>query len=79
MPWGVDKANAMRGNLQEFAARLFRLHDPRLALDAEVVLDTAALGDPFTQKSGIMTTAAARNCRFSAKFRFYGVVQVADY
>ena len=49
MPWGVDEANTMRGILQELAARLLPLQNPRLALDAQVLLEPAALGDPFNE------------------------------
>ena len=49
MPWGVDKANAMRGILQEFAARLRRLQDAGLTFEPQVVLNASALGDPFDE------------------------------
>ena len=49
MAWGVDEANAMRGILQEFAARALRLQNPRLALEAQILLEPAARGDPFNE------------------------------
>ena len=49
MPWGVVKANTMRGISQELAARLFRLQDAGFTFEPEVFLNPTALGDPFDE------------------------------
>ena len=67
MLWGVDKANAMRGILQEFAARLLRLQDAGFTADSEVFLNATALGDPFDEgpMPAISSVARSRLPRFA--------------